>query len=177
MKASVPLIVLMLAVTGCHQRETPPAQVQAVPDPSVAQMTEAAPPPAPKCATGTGYESLPTDVCLPESYEVSKHLSYTDSQGRARMRVVFGYSRQDAEGVVSSMTLAMKSAGYRVYPRVAKEDGSISIPFTKKESGTTYLEVKQLPPSGDGGQRGVFFLDFLSTGLPVASATLAPTTG
>ena len=53
----------------------------------------------------------------------------------------------------------MTTSGYRAREVENKENGSILVPFTKKEAGTTYLEVK---PSSEAGapDSGEFFIDF-----------------
>src|SRR5690606_22646199 len=118
-------------------------------------------------------DRLPSGICMQPQFDVRSVRQYQDKQGRERTRVTFAYSN-GVDDVVGAMGNALTAAGYRKREAENKADGSILVPFTKDDRGTTYLEVK---PSADRDMpgSGTFFIDFRdgtadAAGAPQASA-------
>lgn len=160
MKIKSLLIVCALAgvAAGCDSRKEP--ATGAAPQPEVMAEGAVAEPeaPAPSCLQGEGYDRLPSGICMRLQFDVRGVRQYQDKQGRGRTRVTFAHAN-GVDDVVESMSNALTVAGYRKREPENKADGSILVPFTKGDSGTTYLEVK---PSSDGDvpRSGTFFIDF-----------------
>lgn len=142
-------------VAGCDSRND--AAVDATQQP-VEQAAEAPKPPVPACLQGKGYDQLPPDVCINRQFAFRSVRHYRDKQGNGRTRVTFAYEN-GIEDVVGTITNALAGNGYRVRERENKMNGSILLPFTKRQSGTTYLEIK---PASDGATpgSGEFFIDY-----------------
>lgn len=159
MKIKSLLVVCALAglASGCDSRKetaagaTPPSDVAA--QAAVAEPEAS----APSCLRGEGYDRLPSEICMQLQFDVRGIRQYQDKQGRERTRVTFAYTN-GIDDVVESMGSAMTVAGYRKREPETKADGSILVPFTKGDSGTTYLEVKPSDRDVPGG--GTFFIDF-----------------
>jgi hypothetical protein len=111
----------------------------------------------------SGFDVLPNGVCLLASYRYHGAREYVDGAGRKRRRVTFDFVDGDAEQVAGQVSKAFASAGYYVRPRMDTKNGSLQIPMTKKDLGTTYLSVKQLPDTApvNPNRKGSFFVDFL----------------
>lgn len=125
------------------------------------------------CGQGEGYDRLPSRICMQPQFDFRSLREYHDKQGRERTRVTFAYYN-GVDDVLGSTGSALTAAGYRKREAENKADGSILVPFTKGDSGTTYLEVKP-PADGDLPGSGTFFIDFRdgpadTVGAPPAAA-------
>ena len=152
-KSFVLMCVFAGLAMGCDSGKD--TAVDAAPQPEVAAESEVS---APTCLQGEGYDRLPSDVCVHRQFGFRATRHYQDKQGRDRTRVTFAYEN-GVDNVVESMGSAFTSAGYRMRERENKADGSILVPFTKGDAGTTYLEIKPLS-DGDAAGGGTFFVDF-----------------
>lgn len=153
------LAVLAAAIaTGCGRE---PAEQAAVAAP-VAGTPEAREP-ADQCGRGKGFSELPAGVCLPASYRVLGQRDYADSAGRGRHRVTFTFAEGDAQSVLSRITDEYSRAGYYVRPKMATKNGSLQVPMTNKNMGTTYLSVTERPQATvqSANWKGSFFIDFM----------------
>lgn len=174
MKIKSLLVVWVLAglVSGCDPGKETAAGV--TPPSDVADEVAEAEPEAsaPACGQGEGYDQLPSGICVQSHYDVRNVRQYQDKQGRDRTRVTFAYSN-GVDDVVGSIGNALTVAGYRKREPENKADGNIWVPFTKGDSGTTYLEVK---PSSEGNVpgSGTFFIDFLEGPADVDDPPQAP---
>lgn len=142
-------------VAGCDSGND--AAVDATRQP-VEQVAEDPKPPVPACLQGKGYDQLPPGVCIDRQFEFRSVRHYQDKQGNERTRVTFAYGN-GVEDVVGTITGALTNNGYRARDRENKTNGNILLPFTKRQVGTTYLEIK---PASDGAtpDGGEFFIDY-----------------
>jgi hypothetical protein len=153
-------------VAGCKPGND--AAVDAT-QPSAEQVAEAPKPPVPACLRGKGYDQLPSGVCLHQQFGFQSVRHYQDKQGNDRTRVTFAYEH-GIEGVVATITDALTDKGYRARERENKANGSILLPFTKRQAGTTYLEIKP-DPDGVAPGSGKFFIDYRDVpAVPASSA-------
>lgn len=135
----------------------------------VEQVAEAPEPPVRACLQGKGYDQLPPGVCIDRQFEFRSVRHYQDKQGNNRTRVTFAYGN-GVEDVVGAITGALTNNGYRARERENKANGSILLPFTKREAGTTYLEIK---PASDGATpvNGDFFIDYRDAPAAASQST------
>lgn len=174
MKIKSLLVVCALVglASGCDSRKETAAEVPPPSDVATEVAVAESEASAPKCRQAEGYDRLPSGICMQVQFDVRSVRQYQDKQGRERTRVTFAYVN-GVEDVVASVGSALTVAGYRKREPENKADGSTLVPFTKGDSGTTYLEVK---PSSDGDVpgSGTFFIDFRDGPADVADATQAP---
>lgn len=149
-------LTCILAFSACTPETGSPDQASQ----AVASAAEPAAPVERPCVKAAGYEILPGDLCVHEQYRMLDQRMYQDPNGNERRRVSFELPENDAEKLIASISGVMSAAGYRESPRTVKPNGRISVPFAKRDLGTTYLEVNPGTPS-DAAEPvvGSFFID------------------
>lgn len=167
MRAMIFVLLTSVVAVGCG-REPAAAEGAGLPNEPIAEIATVDPG---ACGSGSGFDALPEGVCLSESYRFRGDRSYLDAAGRERHRLTFDYVDGDAEQVASNVSRAFAISGYYVRPRMDTPDGSVQIPLTKKDLGTTYLSVQSLPATApaDPNRKGSFFIDFLGSPVSVAA--------
>ena len=164
--------VVTTLLVGCGKE--PAVEAAAMQSPLAAEVAQAPMAEAVKCGSGEGFDTLPAGICLSESYRFRDQRDYV-AGGRDRHRLTFDFAEGDAEGVAEQISSAFDAAGYYVRPKMDTTDGSLQIPLTKKDLGTTYLSVRLLPETANPNpnRKGYFFIDFLVVQAAATSPTAA----